>query len=168
MRLFFVCFAISKPYFIFVCFEIWFLFGMGLWKSFLNYVIWMGSKFFYSIRHFLLFYFSPLDVEKTGERNGKEFDKNRFFLGCFVQGNETDYSSMLFVLKIENFCFIDKVVWEWCWISVWVQRKMRNFLISVYFIVRLIILNWFYAFWNVMSIFLFIEYLFVFWIFIYF
>ena len=40
-------------------------------------------SFFYSIKHFLFSDFSHLDAEKTGEREEKEFNKSRIFLGLF-------------------------------------------------------------------------------------
>ena len=106
---------------------------MGLWESFLSYVIRMGSKFFYSMRPFCFLILFPFNLRKLGKEQKKNLIRMGFFLRCFIKGNETWYSSMFFVWKIEIFVSL-------C----------------------LIIIDWFYAFRNTMSTFLF------FWIFIYF
>ena len=114
------------------------------------------------------FVFSIWMLRKLRKEKEKNLIRVGFFLGCFVQGNEIEYSSLLSVYKFENFCFTDRTEWGCCWTFIFVKWKWRNFLIFVYFVVCLVILDWFYAFWNPMSTFLFIEYLLVFWIFIYF
>lgn len=115
--------------------------------------------FFYSMRRFFTFlfsgFFSRLMLRKLGKEKKKNLIRVGFFLSCFIQGNETKYSSMLFLWKIENFCFTMGCAWECCWTSVSVKRNGRNFLIFVYFVVCLIIFYWFYAFRNAMSTFLF-------------
>ena len=82
---------------------------------------------------FVFWFYSRLTLRKLGKDQKKNLIRMGFFLRCFIKGNETWYSSMFFVWKIEIFVSL-------C----------------------LIIIDWFYAFRNTMSTFLF------FWIFIYF
>ena len=154
--------------FSFSFFEIWFFFCLkwdyGNHFSVLLFKWDMSFFLFYQA----FFVFSIWMLRKLRKEKEKNLIRVGFFLGCFVQGNEIEYSSLLSVCKFENFCFTDRAEWGCCWTFIFVKWKWRNFLIFVYFVVCLVILDWFYAFWNPMSTFLFIEYLLVFWIFIYF
>ena len=60
-----------------------FIFGMGCGNHFLVLLFEWDLSFFYSIKHFLFFDFSRLDAKKTGEREGKEFNKSKIFLVLF-------------------------------------------------------------------------------------
>ena len=154
--------------FSFSFFEIWFIFKWDYGNYFSVLLFKWDLSFFYLFILSGVFCFFHLDAEKLRKEKEKNLIRVGFFLGCFVQGNETEYSSLLSVYKFENFCFTNRTEWGCCWTFIFVKWKWRNFLIFVYFVVCLVILDWFYAFWNPMSTFLFIEYLLVFWIFIYF
>ena len=97
-----------NPFFFFFFFFffwnlIFFLFEMGLWESFLSFVIQMGYEFFFILSG--VFCFFHLDVEKIEEREGKEFDKSRIFLGLFCSRERNRVFFLALCLQVWKFLF---------------------------------------------------------------
>ena len=96
-------------HFIFVCFEIWiFFFGMGCGNHFSILLFERDLSFFILSNIFCFLIFPVWMLRKLGKEKKKNLIRVGFFLGCFVQRNKTEYSSMLLVRKIKKFCFTDR------------------------------------------------------------